>query len=343
VSAGLETPPAPREQPSVAKRLSWPLRRCFGHLVLGGEVAGVRQKRPREPSRSDARFHDPGGRRRARAWPPNPSVPGDGAGLLLAPRPERAAHGPPNDRFHILGASTARYRVATKGSASADPMLTIVSMIHATRAGRSRSTDRARREPASRRSGTGAVSGARFSRIAELGSTRLRRRTDTPRAYVEPVDRRTSARFCVSSQARARACTTAFVNDRQSRCDTARSLPTAGPARGAEVPHRASTSVVEIVRTRSEVDVDEGGCSPTRARARCACRPSRIRPAASTPATPAIAPKEGSRCGRSLRRTVDGVEMRTFGDEQVACPAGRHTRFPRDTQRLLLSPGGCGG
>ena len=47
--------------------------------------------------------------------------------------------------------------------------------------------------------GTGAVSGARFSRIAQLGSTRLRRRTDTPRAYVEPVDRRTSARFCVSS------------------------------------------------------------------------------------------------------------------------------------------------
>ena len=57
--------------------------------------------------------------------------------------------------------------------------------------------------PASRRSGTGGVSGARFSRIAQLGSTRLRRRTDTPHAYVEPDDRRTSARFRVSSQARA--------------------------------------------------------------------------------------------------------------------------------------------
>ena len=32
----------------------------------------------------------------------------------------------------------------------------------------------------------------RFSRIAQLGSTRLRRRPDTPRAYVEPVDRGTS-------------------------------------------------------------------------------------------------------------------------------------------------------
>jgi hypothetical protein len=78
-------------------------------------------------------------------------------------------------------------------------MLTIASTIHATRAGRLPPTDRARREPASRWSGTGAVSGARFSRIAQLGSTRLRRRTDTPRAYVEPVDRRTSVRFRVSS------------------------------------------------------------------------------------------------------------------------------------------------
>jgi hypothetical protein len=51
------------------------------------------------------------------------------------------------------------------------PTLTIASTIHATRAGRSPPTDRARREPASRRSGTGAVSGARFSRIAQLRST----------------------------------------------------------------------------------------------------------------------------------------------------------------------------
>ncbi len=47
------------------------------------------------------------------------------------------------------------------------------------------------------------------------------------------------------------------------------------------------------VRTGSEVGVDEGGCSPTRAKARCACRSSRITPAASTPATPAIAAKQG--------------------------------------------------
>ena len=45
---------------------------------------------------------------------------------------------------------------------------------------------------------------ARFSRIAQLASTRLRRGSDTPRAYVEPVDRRTSARFRVSSIPQAR-------------------------------------------------------------------------------------------------------------------------------------------
>ena len=44
---------------------------------------------------------------------------------------------------------------------------------------------------------------ARFSRIAQLASTRLRRGSDPPRAYVEPVDRRTSVRFRVSSGAAA--------------------------------------------------------------------------------------------------------------------------------------------
>jgi hypothetical protein len=81
------------------------------------------------------------------------------------------------------------------------PMLTIASTIHATRAGGSPPTDRARPEPESRRRAASVVSGARLSRIAQLGSTRLRRRADTPRAYVEPVDRRTSARFCLSSVA----------------------------------------------------------------------------------------------------------------------------------------------
>ena len=48
-----------------------------------------------------------------------------------------------------------------------------------------------------------------------------------------------------------------------------------------------------VVRTGSGVGVGEGGCSPTRAGGRCACRLSRIRPVASTGVTLAIAAKEG--------------------------------------------------
>jgi len=54
------------------------------------------------------------------------------------------------------------------------PMLTIASTIHATRAGRSSPTDRARLEAAPRRSGTGAVPGARFSRVAIVLATEPR-------------------------------------------------------------------------------------------------------------------------------------------------------------------------
>src|SRR5690349_25108767 len=50
--------------------------------------------------------------------------------------------------------------------------------------------------------------------------------------------------------------------------------------------------LLRFVRTGSEGAVDEGGCSPARARARCACNSWRIRPATSTPATPAIAAKD---------------------------------------------------
>ena len=55
---------------------------------------------------------------------------------------------------------------------------------------------------------------------------------------------------------------------------------------------QSPASLPAVVRFGSEVGLDEGGRSPTRARVRCACRSSRIRPAASTPATPSIAAKE---------------------------------------------------
>jgi hypothetical protein len=78
----------------------------------------------------------------------------------------------------------------------------------------------------------------------------------------------------------------------------------------------AMRHLLVVVRTGSEAGVDEGGCSSTRARARCACRLSLTRPAASTPASPAIAAEEGSRCGGHDARIVEGMEMRTFGDKR---------------------------
>ena len=46
---------------------------------------------------------------------------------------------------------------------------------------------------------------------------------------------------------------------------------------GASTSAFALPRVLEVVRTSSEVGVDEGGCSPTRARDRCACRLPRIK------------------------------------------------------------------
>jgi hypothetical protein len=37
--------------------------------------------------------------------------------------------------------------------------------------------------------------------------------------------------------------------------------------------------------------------------------------------------KEGSRCGRSQRRTVEGEEMRTFGEKDGCAYEARGTRF----------------
>src|SRR5437763_4339507 len=75
-------------------------------------------------------------------------------------------------------------------------MLTIASTIHATRTGRSPPTDRARREPASRRSGTGAVSGARFSRIAIARVADSRDGPGGRLAYARLLERRGRAATC---------------------------------------------------------------------------------------------------------------------------------------------------
>jgi hypothetical protein len=95
------------------------------------------------------------------------------------------------------------------------------------------------------------------------------------------------------------------------------------------VRRRTSTSgsLLRVVQTGSEVGADEGGCSPTRARARCACSSSRIRPAASTPATPAIAAKEGSRCGGHDARSSRGWRCALLATSRYVAMRGSRPAF----------------
>ena len=66
---------------------------------------------------------------------------------------------------------------------------------------------------------------------------------------------------------------------------------------------------------------------PTRARARCACRLSRIRPAASTPATPAIAAKQVRGTAADDAGVADEATGCASGEEHVARRARTVTRF----------------
>ena len=136
----------------------------------------------------------------------------------------------------------------------------------------------------------------------------VRRLRPVIRAEVRQALERSAAADALPLEAALRQLDTEFELHRLSHCP------------GDAAVSRPTTRRVVVVRTGSEVGVDESGCSPTRARPRCACRSSRIRPAAGTPATPAIAAKEGSRCGGSQLRTVEGVEMRTFGARQQQVP-----------------------
>jgi hypothetical protein len=75
--------------------------------------------------------------------------------------------------------------------------LTLASPGSASGLGRLESTDRARREPASRRSGTGAVSGERFSRNAQAGASLWLIRSCLCNAAV----RLSGLHFCISGEA----------------------------------------------------------------------------------------------------------------------------------------------
>jgi hypothetical protein len=74
-----------------------------------------------------------------------------------------------------------------------------------------------------------------------------------------------------------------------------------------------------LVQTGSEVGADEGGCSPMRARARCACGMSRIRPAVSPPATPAIAAKQVRGTAADDVGVADEATGCASGESRVSC------------------------
>ena len=57
----------------------------------------------------------------------------------------------------------------------------------------------------------------------------------------------------------------------------------------------AAARLLEVLPSISDAGVEVGGCSATRATARCACNPPRIAPRASTSATPAAATKRDCR------------------------------------------------
>ena len=75
-----------------------------------------------------------------------------------------------------------------------------------------------------------------------------------------------------------------------------------------QAPAAPEYGLLQLVPTSSEVGVDEGGCSATRARGRCACRWPRIGPAASTPATPVNAHSKAAR--RRSRRSEEATMRR---------------------------------
>jgi hypothetical protein len=128
---------------------------------------------------------------------------------------------------------------------------------------------------------------------------------------------------------------------KSTRADRTCGLPL-GPGAGClrqspSSPSRRSGSVDRVVlpvRTGREVGVDAGGCSSTRARARCAYRSSRISPAASTPANPQ------SRQSRSAdwACTTPGVD----GDASVAQVANSRAAHRRPLGPALVVGRGPG-
>ena len=112
------------------------------------------------------------------------------------------------------------------------------------------------------------------------------------------------------------------------------------PLRRKAAPQR---QVLLLVRSGSEAGVDAGGCSATRAVARCACRSRRIGPPASTSTTPQ--PRQSravGRSGQSVRRSTMPRNPRLAGRPARYCagpPQNRACEFPRIRLKQALMAG----
>ena len=141
------------------------------------------------------------------------------------------------------------------------------------------------------------------------------------------------------AERRPRACS---VETQKSGSSTTSARWTPASPGSASVSPPGRRLLLRFVRSGSETGVDAGGCSATRAVARCACRSRRIGPPAGASTTPATAPSRAvGRSGQSVR-TVDDAAEPEIGENEVA--AGHGVRHPlrrhRDTQRPALSHSG---
>jgi hypothetical protein len=146
-------------------------------------------------------------------------------------------------------------------------------------------------------------------------------------AFNAPMQRRAPAGRRIELLARSRAATASEL-----RAGCVRQSPSSPWRRS-----RSLARVVLLVQTGSGVGVDEGGCSPSPARARCACGLSRIRPAASTPAAPAIAAKQVRGTAAHDAGVADEATGCASGEMQVDC--GHSARHPLSRCRASLGQG----
>ena len=127
--------------------------------------------------------------------------------------------------------------------------------------------------------------------------TRAARTEAAPCCRILGADAQAQAAACALDEQQRPIADSSFARMRDSRgssgsqasCDVAASVDVVAVAVTS-----SDASPLLLVLTRSGAAVDAGGCSAAGATARCACKPQRMGPPASTSAALAIAAKQGS-------------------------------------------------